>query len=398
MIKKLFLSLACILSIVEGSFRSQADHEDSIGAATNVSGCGAAVIIVTEQPDGMTNIFNGTYVAPGKVLTASTAEIIHGKTFVISAFLSPVLSYAIEFSSEGGIRFFQADIQEQFKLNRNGCRRVEGIKYPLARQRVATEEVRRELDISTLPDSLPFIADHEAYITEAVNAPVRAKDFSVVGPDYCILEIDPFQASHPIATIAADPIAAEAVVNVIGHSQLTKVHDGSHFRLIDEIQKLNLESQARAIRPGTSKRFKVTLPLGATYFSQVGKPFDDKFVVEAVCASTKDISAGEAGDEIWDPAETDPRIQAMIVDGLAGSGVYNAEGELVAIVSHSHKCLLTSLIEKTFNESMQKLRNGQDAEYNRFVARKISTSLPPKTHHPLLNIHQIITPEVLELS
>jgi hypothetical protein len=105
-----------------------------------------------------------------------------------------------------------------------------------------------------------------------------------------------------------------------------------------------------------------------------------------------------AGDEIWDPAETDPRIQAMIVDGLAGSGVYNAEGELVAIVSHSHKCLLTSLIEKTFDEAMQKIKNRQDVEYNKFVARKISTSLPQKLHHPLLNIHQIITPEVLELS
>jgi hypothetical protein len=79
-------------------------------------GCGAAVIIVTEQPDGMTNIFNGTYVAPGKVLTASTAEIIHGKTFVISAFLSPALSYAIEFSSEGALDFFRQTYKNSLSL------------------------------------------------------------------------------------------------------------------------------------------------------------------------------------------------------------------------------------------------------------------------------------------
>jgi hypothetical protein len=388
MIKKLFLSSALILSIAEGSFRSQESHEDSIGAATNVPGCGAAVIILTQQSDGLTNIFNGTYVAPGEVLTTSNAEIILGKTFVVSAFLSPVLSYDIKFSDEGKLKFFQADIQEQFRLNRNGCREVEGIKYPSARQLVDTADVRRMLDVGHLPGSLPFIADHEAYIAEAVNAPIRAKDFSVIGPDYCILKIQPFQEDHPIAAIAKDPIAGKTVVNVLGHSLLTKVHNGSHLRLEDELKKLKLESQTQDISTETSKDFKVSLPLGAIYFSQVGRPLNDKFVVEAACESTKNISAGVADDENWDPTRTDPRIQAINVEGLAGSAAYNAEGEIVAIISCSHKCLLTSQIENLFDKAVK----DRDTK----MAQLLLPGLPQREKHPLLNILQVITKGDLE--
>ncbi len=395
MIKKLFLSVVCILSIAESSFRSQADHVDSIGAATNVSGCGAAVIILVKQPDGMTNILNGTYVAPGKVLTISTEKIVTGEAVVVSSFLSSELSYCIGYSSEGSLNFLQADIEEQLKTNRNGCKIVQGIKYPSNRQRTSLVPVARGLDVGTLPGSLPFITDHDAYIAAAAEAPICAMNFSVAGANYCMLDIDAFPEGHPIATIAADPIAAEAVVNVMGHSIFTHVHDGSHRRTYDETQKIMDLVQLRGAFQGISTKIKIKLPLGATYFSQVGRPLNDKFIVEATCASAKNILPGQR-DQIWDPTRTDPRIQAMIVNGLIGSGVYNAEGELVAIVACAHKSLLTGYIEDLFDQTMQKLKNGEDVDYNKFVARKISTSLPQKLHHPLLNIHQIITRGHLE--
>lgn len=397
MAKKFFLSLLCFLSIAEGSFRTQQAHEESIGAARNIPGCGAAVIILTEKSDGQTNIFNGTYVAPGKVLTHSHEQMVPGKTWVISSFLCSDLSYDISFGYEGKITFFQADIKEQLKRNRQNCREVRNILYPSDRQEIVSEEATFTINIDTLPGSLPFVANYEEYIAKAAKAPVRGIDFSVLGSDYCVLEIDQLPEDHPIATVASSAVETENIIHVLGHSLFTQLHNGSNDRLTRELGTPNLERQVRAILPGKTQQFKITLPLGTTYFSQIAKPVEDTLIVEAVCASAKNTSSDITSDEIWDPARTDSRIQAMIVDGLSGSGVYNENNELIGIVSCSYKNKATSNIEQLFNHAMQQIMNRQNVEYNRGIIQALRSSLLDQLNHPLLNIHQMITPEIYEL-
>lgn len=213
--------------------------------------------------------------------------MVPGNTWVMSSFLCSELSYAIGFGYKGEITFFQADINEQLKRTRQSCREVRNIIYPSNRQEVAREEVRRTLDIINLPNSLPFVANYEEYVTEAAKAPLTEKDFSIVGSDYCILEIDPFAETHPIAKVVSSAIEAETIIYVLGHSLATQLHDGSNHRLTEELRKPDLEHQVRAILPGKTQQFKTTLPLGTTYFSQVAKPLEDMLIVEAVCASTK---------------------------------------------------------------------------------------------------------------
>lgn len=97
----------------------------------------------------------------------------------------------------------------------------------------------------------------------------------------------------------------------------------------------------------------------------------------------KNTPSGIISDEIWDPTRTDPRIQAMIVNGLSGSGVYNENHELIGIVSCAHKNIATKAIEDLFAQAIK----SKDKE----SAKLLLSSLPERIKHPLLNIHQMIT-------
>ena len=129
---------------------------------------------------------------------------------------------------------------------------------------------------------------------------------------------------------------------------------------------------------------EMDISIPATCFSQSVRQIDDKLVVEAVCGATSAKPAGISGEEIFDKDRTDSDIQALIVGGLSGSGVYIGD-ELIGLVSRSHKCILTECIESELVKAYQARDNAGIRAY--------SAMHPSAITHPLLNIHQIVTEE-----
>ncbi len=81
----LIVTLISFLSIVEASFRSQAEHDASEESAKSHPGFGAAVFVIQCRGDSpAVSISNGIYIAPGNVLTHSHERMEIGKTFVVS--------------------------------------------------------------------------------------------------------------------------------------------------------------------------------------------------------------------------------------------------------------------------------------------------------------------------
>ena len=122
----------------------------------------------------------------------------------------------------------------------------------------------------------------------------------------------------------------------------------------------------------------------ATCFSQSVRSIGDKLVAEAVCGLTNAKLAHLPGDEIFDRERTDSNIQALVVKGLSGSGVY-AGDQLIGLVSVAHKCSLTGLIESEFTKAISIRDARRAALFMAMHSRSIA--------HPLLNIHQIVTEE-----
>ncbi len=77
--------------------------------------------------------------------------------------------------------------------------------FPANRSEVSYQSIHHILTPNN-PQSLDFVADHEGYIHSAVSAStsiIGNESCGVAGADFCVLDIDPFKESHPIAKLAS---------------------------------------------------------------------------------------------------------------------------------------------------------------------------------------------------
>jgi hypothetical protein len=385
MYRYLFLTMFSFVSLVEGSFRSQREHGASEDVARAHPGFGAAVLVVQYGRDFKdVSISNGIYIAPGKVLTHSHERFEIGKTYVVSPFAGfKKFSCDVDMTIEGDSYVCST----KYNLNKLGgehCRKVKSVVFPAGRTEIADSPVRRVLDPNN-PQSLEFVANYEGYVGSVVSAPapiIRNEGRAVMGADFCILDIKPFKESHPTAELYSDVTAKTAAtfpVTVLGYSFKTHVFDGSDYLLGNTMNEVFFQCKAQKLRVA---ELEIEMCPRVTSFSQLVRPIGDNLVAEAVCGVTSAKTASISGDEIFDKERTNPAVQAVIVKGLSGSGVY-VGSKLIGIVSTSHKCNLTEFIESELGKA--KLA-GDIAKVTAFTAMHPST-IP----HPLLNIHQYVT-------
>ena len=395
MFRYLFLTMFSFVSLVEGSFRSMEDHGSSHEEAKAHPGLGAAVLVVQYGRDFIdVSISNGIYIAPGKVLTHSHERFEIGKTYVVSPFAGFKNFPCKVDMTIAGDSFSHTTQYLLHKLvsSKEHCRKVKGITFPTDRTKVDYHPVSRELDPND-PESLEFVADYEGYVHGEVIAPlpiIRDEGFAIVGSDFCILDIEPFP-DHPTAKLysgAARETEEKFPITVLGYSFQTHVCDGSDHLLQNSFSRIAQEIKAGRIAQeikADGKRdakFEMLIPARVTCFSQSVRQINDKFVAEAVCGATRTKPAGISGDEIFDKERTNPEVQAVIVGGLSGSGVYIGD-ELIGLVSYAHKCNLTEFIERELIKARADSDNLRIAAY---------TAMHPSTiRHPLLNVHQNVT-------
>ncbi len=388
MYRYLFLTMFSFVSLVEGSFRSMEDHGSSHEEAKTHPGLGAAVLVVQYGLDfSDVTVFNGTYIAPGKVLTHSHERFKISKTYVVSPFAGfENFPCKVDMTIEGDSFSHTTEyLVTKLVSSEEHCRKVKGITFPTDRTEVDYHPVRRELDPND-PESLEFVADYEGYVHGEVIAPlpiIRDEGKAIVGSDFCILDIEPFP-DHPTAKLysgAARETEEKFPITVLGYSFQTHVCDGSDHLLQNSFRRIAQEIKAAGERDA---KFEMLIPARVTCFSQSVRQINDKFVAEAVCGATRTKPAGISGDEIFDKDRTDSDIHALIVAGLSGSGVYIGD-ELIGLVSYAHKCNLTEFIEREL------IRARADSENIRIYAY---TAMHPSTiRHPLLNVHQNVTKE-----
>jgi hypothetical protein len=269
------------------------------------------------------------------------------------------------------------------ELGKGHCRKVISIEFPAGRSEVENLPVRVEANAADL-QGLEFVANYEAYVQSAVTSPIsilNSENLAIVGSDFCVLSIRPF-VRHPIAKFySGDARATEGKfsVAVLGYSLHTHLYDGRGHLLSCTMK--GVMDQFIASGRG-SVEAKITMNPRATSFSQSVRSIGEKFIAEAVCGVTSTKPAGISGDEIFDRERTDPGIQALVVKGLSGSGVYVGD-ELIGLVSASSKYLLTEAIE---SELAKAFESGDEFRITAYTAIH-----PSVIEHPLLNIHQSVT-------
>lgn len=333
------LILASIFCVAQASFRSTEEHGASFEAAKTHPARGAALIVISEVTDGDFSVSNGVYIAPGIAIThAHTGRT--KKYWVISPFAGgSTLVYDLTLegnSTDVIIKAFSLNIESTLAKYPNACREVSEIRFPGARKLVDKAEA---LSAKLLLGTNAGNQSCSEYVAAAAVSPLAltGDDQYSIGPDYCTLSFTAFQDGHPIAEILNEPLPAEAVVTVLGTSLHTHVYDST-----DYLFQNTLSDIARGLPPtGRNTRSVSMRPeTQFTCFSQLAREVDGgKLAVQAVCGSRAASGAGQEyipDDELFDPSKVDPRIQALIVGGLSGAGVY-VGNQLVGIVSHSQR-------------------------------------------------------------
>ena len=378
MYRYLFLTMFSLISLVEGSFRSMEDHGLSHEKAKTHPGLGAAVLVIVQSHSGDTSITNGTYVAPGKVLTHAHEQRVVGKTWVMSPFAGCTnLPFDITLDVRPpNFECNKISLKLDDVIKSKACKRVKSITYPEGRSLIPHRDIQRTVG----PDNMDFVDDYEQYIQDAVVEPsdcVNSANQDIVGTDFCILDIDPFPG-HPVAQFYPTEVIADTV-SVFGYSLHTHVCDGSDSFFDNTLRHIAQDASSQGIRG----KIGVTSGFGLvpTSFTQSVRKIFDSLVAEAVVGKAV-TSSHFRRDEIFDKERTNPEVQAVIVGGLSGSGVY-IDGMLVGLVSRAHKSVMTEGFEKIFSDAL-KTRNAE-------IARVFASVLPAKIPHPLLNIHQIVT-------
>ncbi len=393
-----FIIFVSLCSLVEGSFRSIEAHTASFEQAKNHPGYGSAVLVISQIEDAF-SVSNGVYVASGKVLTHSHEVRIPEKTWVaspFSGFKKLPQDISLNIVNNGFSYVVQTATNTKF-ADHKACKKVQSISFPTTRQEVTRALSLREYNV----EDLSFVQNTHDFLVQAAEYPVGIlgkKDGALAGDDYCILNIEPF-ADHPIAKLASR--VEEGRITVIGHSLKTHISDGTDcffWNTIDDVvEQLKQAGETSAT---------MTMPwiVQMTTFSQEVQKINNKLIVQAISAKQK-TARQIFQKETWDKDRTPATIEALIVDGLSGSGVYNQDGELVGIVSCAFQNAETIYfhgIEEIFEERLIKeLKKAKDAlsveekEAAKAEARKTAAIL--RMPHPLLNIHQGITSEVFYL-
>ena len=343
--KSYILILASIFCIAEASFRSDDALRASFRAAKAHTAIDAALIVISEAGGGQFRVSNGVYIGPGRAITHAH-EDRSLRTWVISPFVGAKLIYKIVWNKvSGGISFNGSpfDIDETFITFPHACREVTAIRFP-------DRELREVICIGRVTEeSVSFAALEELVIpekfiknTHASPLPILGSNLSLMGPDFCVLAFPAFDDDHPVARIRATPLtdAESLTVSVLGYSTKTHLYDGTNL-MQDAIHDRNMKEVSSIISLKIQKRRALTsgvehlrFPINFTTFTQVALVCNGKLIVQAVCGTrAENASPLVTYREIFDPERTDSRTQALTVEGLSGSGVYDENGNLVGLVS-----------------------------------------------------------------
>jgi len=395
---KYFLAAVSFFSVVEGSFRSMEEHGASFEHAKTHSGYGPAVLVISQIGDNF-SISNGVYVAPGKVLTHSHEDRQPNKTWVASPFagftrLEKNISLNID---DDNFIISSSNIVMRTIESHKACKKVKNIDFPATRVETRPSVRAMMLDLKN-----PAFLE-EDFLDRAARGPIGLmgkEGFAIEGDDYCILSIDPFP-KHPVARLA-NGVDENETITILGHSLGTHIHDGTDSIFCNTLSDVAMDMKRQGMRCAA---VPIQWQIQMTTFSQVAQRKDNKFVVQAISAKQNPGLHEIYDKETWDIKKTPSDIQALIVNGLSGSGVYNTRGELVALVSCSFQSFETDhffreedSLKADLTKALSDAKNGvSDAEKEaaKERAREIVNTL--KINHPVLNIHQIITAEMLAL-
>jgi hypothetical protein len=159
MFRYLFLTMFSFISLVEGSFRSMEAHELSREEAQLHPGLGAAVLVIVQSDSGDTSITNGTYVAPGKVLTHAHEQRVVGKTWVMSPFAGCTnLPFDITLDVRPpNFECNKISLKLDDVIKSKACKRVKSITYPEGRSLIPHRDIQRTVG----PDNMDFVDDFD---------------------------------------------------------------------------------------------------------------------------------------------------------------------------------------------------------------------------------------------
>ncbi len=327
------LILASIFCAAEASFRSMEEHEESFKTAAGHLAKGAAVIVLAKAGNDFRSS-NGVYIGRGQVLTHAHESREEG-AWVISPHMGGQLVYKVSWEKppRGSIVLTNVsfDLDKTLGRFRNACREV---KSQHTSKAGASADSRA--DSSSEGDVFSLDSTIERALANPIGTLGSGGTF-LYGSDICVLDLDkPFDDVHPIAKMRDVALPSKDFeVSVLGYSLATHLYDGTRLQAFADILKRSI-----TLRNGKGVHY-ASIPIKFTSFRQlVAKESQHCLFVEA--AWNRDAAYAlhashdaVSPDELFDPTSTDERTQALAVDGLSGSGIFDETGALVGIVSNA---------------------------------------------------------------
>lgn len=323
------LILASIFCAVEASFRSKDELMASFANAERHPAKGAAVIVLEKVGDHY-NISNGVLIKPGLALTH--AHETRDKAWVISLHAGGRLVYRVEWEKNKELIECSSPVIDLTKtLRSDACREVK-CQY-IAPRKIVNGSVR------TIDVELTEAFNLERIIEMASEGPTEIfGGGAFFGRDLCLLSFEPFDPSHPIASIRQTGLSPDSVVSILGHSMYTRFCGVSGCVDYREVIKKRVAAIVQK-QEGKSESgsMHVNSSIGFTSFHQLVTISSKEHLFVLAAWDKRAISRSrDVQMELFDPTKTDCRTEALGVSGLSGAGVFDEEGALVGIVSRAH--------------------------------------------------------------